>query len=83
MEKNDIFVLVSKEIRKHIGSDRSIEMINNIQEIGLNSIDFIKLLIFIEDKFEFEFNDDELELENYVTIEDVINAIHSKLYSVK
>lgn len=77
MEKKEIFNKVAEEIKKLLkDQDVDLQMTSVIQEIGLNSIDFIKLLVFIEDEFEFEFDDEDLMMDKYVIIEDVIDIIH-------
>ena len=41
----------------------------------MNSISFIKLLLFIEDTYEVEFEDADLNIDNYVVYSDIIDKI--------
>lgn len=46
-----------------------------LENVGMNSISFIKLLLFIEDTYEVEFEDADLNIENYVVYSDIIDKI--------
>ena len=52
---------------------------DDLTDIGLNSISYIKLVVLLEKEFDFEFNDNELNVEKYKTISSVVNAIESHL----
>jgi len=51
----------------------------SIQEMGINSIDLMKLLVYIETHFEIAFEDDELLLENFSTVNVIVSNIMQKL----
>jgi acyl carrier protein len=51
------------------------------KEVGIDSIDQMKLLIFFEDKFNFHVNDDELL--KIKTINDFINVIKKNVPSLR
>jgi len=58
----------------------------DLSEVGLTSINLINLIVYLEDTFEFDFNDDELLLENLNTvikIEECVNKTLSKKGEVK
>lgn len=46
-----------------------------IAEIGMNSISFIKLLVFVEDLYDIEFDDNDLNLQDYIVFGDIVNKI--------
>jgi acyl carrier protein len=78
MDKQEVFLkLVGKinEQKKEQEAGKEIEFSSNIQEIGLNSIDFIKILIFIEDEFEIEFDDNDLIMEKYEVMADIVDLV--------
>ncbi len=45
------------------------------EEIGLDSIEFVQLIINIEDKFNIEFDDEELKLDIYNNLDDLVKII--------
>lgn len=46
--------------------------------LNLDSIEFLTLIIYLEDEFEIEFADDELIINNYEKISDLINKVKEK-----
>lgn len=48
-------------------------------DLGLTSITFIQLLIDIEKKYDFEFQDSDLILDNYHWVRDFVNVIYKNL----
>lgn len=56
MEKNDEELNISNS--------------TEIASLGLNSITFIKFIVAIEEKFNIEFDDDDLNVEDYKTVND-------------
>ncbi|WP_044875572.1 acyl carrier protein [Paenibacillus sp. IHBB 10380] len=79
MEKNEIVILVANQVKELLQSEeQQITLETSIQELGLNSIAFIKLLVFLEDEFNIEFEDDDLLIEQYSTFEDMVNKICEK-----
>ncbi len=45
------------------------------EEYGINSLEMISLIMKLEEKFEIQFNDSELKLENFETVESIANTI--------
>lgn len=79
-DKSVIFEKVCEFIKKTVDDyPTTIELNTPLEEIAFNSIDFIKLLVFLEDEFEIEFEDDDLVLENYRTMEDLITTIEKTI----
>lgn len=48
---------------------------SKFDEIGLDSIEFVQLIVNIEDKFNIEFNEEELNLDMYKNINDLVKVI--------
>ena len=46
-----------------------------LNELNINSVDFIKIIIEIENTFDFEFDDDALAPGTFQTIQDVYNYV--------
>ncbi len=58
------------------GIDWNEELYNaQLTDLGIDSMLFIQLVVDIEDEFGFEFDDEDLLLELYDTMEDVINKV--------
>ena len=71
---------ISELIGEH---ETNIQSSSNILDIGLNSIDFIKILVFAEDEFGIEFDDGDLLMKKYQVIEDVVDLICSYMIKEK
>lgn len=50
-----------------------------IEDLGFNSINFIKIVILIEIEFDFEFDDDYLTFDKVSTFSDLLNYILFKI----
>ncbi|MDR1002612.1 MAG: acyl carrier protein [Oscillospiraceae bacterium] len=48
-------------------------------DLGMNSLDFIKLIVALEDVFEFEFDDEALDASSYNKISDISKYILKKV----
>lgn len=46
-----------------------------LENVGMNSISFIKLLVFIEDTYDIEFDDEDLIIQKYVVYADIIDKV--------
>lgn len=51
----------------------------DLKMMQLNSIQFIKIIVEIENKFDFEFEDDALDIQNYATLNDLVKFINKKM----
>ncbi len=52
---------------------------DNILELGLNSISYIKLIVEIENEFDIEFEDCMLDYTTMESIKDIIDTVNNKL----
>lgn len=50
-----------------------------LTEMSINSMDFIKIVVAIENEFDIEFDDDALNSENYVNLKDIGRYIETLL----
>ena len=81
MEKN-MEQVVRELLKKHIKSNINFEEISSsesLEEAGMNSIDFIKVVADIEMEYEIIFPDEELDFENFNTIDNIVRFINSQL----
>jgi len=51
----------------------------DLSEIGLTSINMINLIVYLEDTFDFDFDDDELLLENLNTVTKIEECVNKTL----
>ena len=51
----------------------------DLKMIKINSIQFIKIIVEIENELDIEFEDEEIAVENYTTLNDFIECIKKKL----
>lgn len=76
MSKKEIFENLNKEINALIGDNCDLSESTKMKEIGLNSIDFVKLLVFSEEFFDILFSDDDLIISDSITFGDLIDKIY-------
>ena len=53
---------------------------NLFAEAGLDSIGIVELVVAIEEEFGFEFDESELEFDEFATIDSIANLIQKKVY---
>lgn len=75
MSKEEISLILNKEICVLTKNDINLTDASKMKEVGLNSIDFVKLLVFSEDRFDVIFSDDDLVISDEITFGDLINKI--------
>ncbi|MRN57064.1 acyl carrier protein [Paenibacillus monticola] len=56
-----------------------LQLEDSLSTIGLNSMSFIKLIVAIEKKFDFEFEDEDLNYQVFKTLQDVVNYIEKRI----
>lgn len=52
---------------------------DDLTKLGMNSISAIELVVEVEDKYDFEFNDEDLLVDNFKTIERLANYIEKRI----
>lgn len=60
-----------------IAKNKEVTLESNVKELGLDSLDIVDLLMDMEEKYNIEFENEEMT--ELVTVNDVIKAIESKL----
>lgn len=76
-------MFVEEQVRKIIAQSLEVnetvlaekELIYN----GLNSLTFIKIIVGLEENFEIEFDDNDLNYELFSTVDDIIKYVRDKL----
>ena len=79
-EKDKIFQQVSGILSRIVNIDL-FELDDELTDIGINSKNFVKLCIEIEDEFEIRMTLSEMDFENHIflTINSVVDYINSKI----
>lgn len=60
-----------------IARGKEVTLESNVKELGLDSLDIVDLLMDMEEKYDIEFENEEMT--NLVTVNDVVKAIEAKL----
>lgn len=50
-----------------------------IQEVGINSLNYIKFIVAIENEFDIEVEDEYLDITQYTYVEDLFNAVEKMI----
>lgn len=82
MDKNDIINSILDVIKSKRLIKRKVEINENtslFSECGIDSVDVIELIVYIEDKFNFEFEDTDLILDDLDTVSNIANIIFNRL----
>lgn len=61
------------EIQLNLNTD-NIQMNSRIEDIGINSLEFIKMIVFLEENYDFTFPDEYLLHDNFNTLEEIIDV---------
>lgn len=77
--KEDINNVISI-IKETISIDEGVDISSNteISSLGINSLNFLKIIVEIEEAYDIEFDDNELNFDYFNTIESVVKLIDSK-----
>ncbi len=74
----DVRKLIDEEVFLSKKIDQ-IESTDNLVDLGMNSITFIKLIVNIEKKYNIEFSNDIMIMDRFRTINDFVEYIFSVL----
>lgn len=64
-------VLKEKNISKEVNND------TNLQELGINSLDLIKVIVSIEEEYSIEFDDSDLLTDRFVDIQSIVAYVET------
>jgi acyl carrier protein len=86
MLKKDIEKTIFKVINDNLFSGKSwgeMTVDSDIASLGINSIDFIKILVALETEFELEFDEEDLNMKRFPTIQSIVTYIENKKSHLK
>lgn len=74
----------AEQIKKIIQNELSssniiIELNDNLDDLGVNSVEFIKIVVSIESAFDFEFDDEMLLITKFPTVRSMVEYVESKV----
>ncbi|WP_170846220.1 phosphopantetheine-binding protein [Bacillus sp. MUM 13] len=79
IETNDkIYILLKELIEESINKEVHLAMKTDLTKEGMNSLTLIEMIVELEDQLSIEILDDDLTLENFSTIESIINLLTEK-----
>jgi acyl carrier protein len=79
--ENQIFEKVKTILNNQL-SDRldgkEISINDQLMDLDINSLAFIKIVVALEDEFDVEFQDEDLDISKFETVEDIVKYIESE-----
>lgn len=67
------------DIYSSYAKDQHITLDDKFADLNINSIDYIKIMVKIENEFNFEFSDDDLADNTFPTIRDLVTYVGERL----
>lgn len=78
MNKIEIELFIKEEMKKFVGDDKcTIDMQMDIAKSKISSLEFINLIVDLENKYNIEFLDEDLVFERYVKFSDIVDMAFS------
>ena len=74
---NETLLILAKELIENV--TEPITMDENLKNIGFNSLIFVKLVVSIEDTFQFTFDDEMFDYNRYKTLRDISDYIQARI----
>jgi acyl carrier protein len=82
VKSGDIRALLAKIIADNLEGEETLEQLkenDDLTELEINSILFIKIIIGIENQFNIEFDDEALDYSKFVSMESLVHYVQEKL----
>jgi len=82
IKKKDIFVKIKEVIKEELFFDEDFKKSTLIRDLGLDSIQIMQLFVYIEETYDFEF-EDENTIENMrdASVNDLVDFVYKALMS--
>lgn len=79
MKKDEIFTEIKKIIKKYQIGDSPIELSTNLGSLGIDSINYIRVITDIESIYDFEFKDEILDFRNIDSIDVIVEYVNQQI----
>jgi len=74
-----LLIEISSKVKEVLELDQEIDLHQNLVELGLDSLASVNLLVDIEEMYNIQFDDEEMLVENFSTINKVYQLVNGKL----
>lgn len=71
-------IMIMKETLGEVEGISTIKPDDDLSSFGVNSVSFIKLVVAVEEEFGFEFDDEQLDFNNFRTINGIVEYIKGR-----
>lgn len=78
---NQVGAVVRKILKENVKTSVNFDEIGadqSLTDMGFNSVDFIKVAVGMESEFEFELGDDDLNFNQFDSIEKIVEFVEKK-----
>lgn len=75
MERNTVFSKIEEYLKTKMTESYEINEDTALSHIGITSIEFVLLLVFVESDLDVTFDDDDLLMSNDITVGELIDRI--------
>ncbi|MFE9279639.1 acyl carrier protein [Paenibacillus glucanolyticus] len=85
MSQSEVESKLKKLIIDTLGDELSLDNLepeDKFEELGINSVIFIKTVVMIEGTFDIEFEDDDLDVNNFVDLKSLTKHVYSKINAI-
>ncbi|RAI89564.1 acyl carrier protein [Paenibacillus pabuli] len=78
-KKMEVNVLIFDIVKQYVSYDQETMTINSSKELGLDSLQCIRMIVDLEKKFDIEIEDEGLLLENFKSVDTIVKLVNSIL----
>ncbi len=78
----DVDVIIEKVIdiiKEYVNVNEQIDADSNFSDFGINSVNFIKIIVGVENEFDFEFYDSDLVMDRFKSIRELSEYILTRI----
>lgn len=84
MEKNKLNEKIMELVLNCLdNNDKKISYDDDLREFGMDSVNCISIIVEIEDFYHFEFADEDLVIENFMTVNRLADYVSKKIENTK
>ena len=84
MEKNKLNEKIMEMVLNCLdNNDKKISYDDDLREFGMDSVNCISIIVEIEDFYHFEFADEDLVIENFMTVNRLADYVSKKIENTK